>query len=95
MSYCNFTPCQETAEGTCQNCRQTFCAKHLSKGSFKGPGSDRQVYGTYCLSCMQDLEMNRAFKAGSRWKLGAAIQMYILSGIIFVAIVVIFLLFFA
>ena len=79
MTNCkHFEGCQEYPEGVCEKCRQTFCNKHLVKGSFTGPGSTRQVYGNYCFSCRKVLEETQAFKPGSSWNSGAAYQMYIL-----------------
>ena len=93
MSECSFELCQQTATGTCQKCRKTFCSKHLFSGSFTGPGSNRQVYGTYCNACMQELESTQAFKPGSRWNSGAAIQIYIVIAIIIVLAVLLYIFF--
>lgn len=93
MTECKFELCQNEAEGTCQKCRKTFCQKHLTTGSFTGPGSNRQVYGTYCNACMQELETTQAFKPGSRWNSGAAIQLYILAAVVVVIAVILYLVF--
>lgn len=94
MSECSFELCQNSATGTCQKCRKTFCDKHLFSGSFTGPGSNRQVYGTYCNACMQEFETTQAFKPGSRWNSGAAIQIYILIAVIAVLATAIYLIFY-
>lgn len=93
MSECSFELCQQTATGTCQKCRKPFCSKHLFSGSFTGPGSNRQVYGTYCNACMQELESTQAFKPGSRWNSGAAIQIYIVIAVIIILAILLYVFF--
>ena len=93
MTECKFDLCQNEADGTCQRCRKTFCSKHLFTGSFTGPGSNRQVYGTYCNDCRAEMESTQAFKPGSRWNSGAAIQIYILIAIIIVIAIIIYAIF--
>lgn len=93
MSECSNNLCQQIATGTCQQCRKTFCSKHLFSGSFTGPGSNRQVYGTFCNDCMQQLEQTQAYKPGSRWNSGAAYQIYIFFAIIIVLAIISYVLF--
>ena len=89
MTGCTFMACQNDAEGRCEKCKQAFCGKHLSTGPIMAPRSNRQIYRTYCVSCMQEIDTMKEFRKGSRWNSGAAIQIYIIIGAI--AVILVFL----
>jgi len=54
-STCDWEGCFEAIEGMCQQCRSSFCAKHLRQTQYK-TADNRLAYGKYCLNCLEEVK---------------------------------------